>query len=645
VPNIAPKPTQPVTIGLIQTTVSPDAQLNLAKTAEKIKQAAKAGAQIICLQELYRARYFPQQEQQDATRWAETVPGESTQTFAALAKKYQIVLVVPLFEKAESGKYYNTAVTIDADGKILGAYRKIHIPQDPLFYEKSYFEAGNTGYAIYKTRYGCIGVLICYDQWFPEAARIETLKGADMLFYPTAIGYIKDHTSSDGDWHEAWKTVQRGHAIANGVHVAAVNRVGEEDELEFWGGSFVCDAFGKVLKEASTTQEENLIVQIDLADNKKIRDGWGFLRNRRPDTYAPLLEHGMACCTPNELGYRMPAEWEKHDAIWLSWPHDPNTFTSGVEKVEKTYLQIIKAIHQSEDVNLFVKNNTMKQKVAALLQQEKIDPGRVHFFEFDYADVWFRDYGPIFVKTPQGQLARVRWIFNSWGEKYVELLKDSQIPGVINGYMGSGCFEPGIVLEGGSIDVNGKGTLLTTEQCLLNPNRNPHLTKPKIEQYLTEYLGVTHFIWLKNGICGDDTDGHIDDLARFVNPTTIVCAFEEDPNDENYPILKENYDSLLNSTDQDGNPLTVVKLPMPRVVDDHNQRLPASYTNFYIGNTVVLVPTFGKPTDKPALDILQKLFPERRVVGINCFDLVHGLGTIHCISQQQPTANTNNSPK
>jgi agmatine deiminase len=583
--------------------------------------------------------YFPQQEQQDAARYAETIPGESTQTFTALAKKHQIVIVAPIFEKASNCKYYNTAVTIDADGQIVGAYRKIHIPHDPLFYEKSYFAEGDTGYGVYKTKYATIGVLICYDQWFPEAARIEVLKGAEIIFYPTAIGYIKDHTSSDGDWHDAWLTVQRGHAIANGVHVAAVNRVGSEDELNFWGGSFVCNAFGEIIKEASACEEEVLVAEVDLAQNKQIREGWGFLRNRRPDTYQPLIQQPpVSCHTPSELGYRMPAEWEKHDAIWLSWPHDPNTFTSGIEKAEATYIQIIKAIHQSEDVNLFIKNDAMKHKVTNLLIQQNVDLSKVRFYEFDYADVWFRDYGPIFVKDKNQQIARVRWIFNSWGEKYEELLRDRQIPDVINQHMGTTCFEPGIVLEGGSIDVNGKGTLLTTEQCLLNKNRNPHLTKSEIEKYLKDYLGVTHIIWLKEGICGDDTDGHIDDIARFVNPTTVVCAYEENPNDENYTILKENYDVLVSSKDQDGNSLTVVKLPMPGVVDDQNVRLPASYTNFYIGNTVVLVPIFGKPSDQTALNLLQELFPARKVVGINCFDLVHGLGTIHCISQQQPSA-------
>ncbi len=641
---------QIVTVGLIQTAVSEDIAANLKKTLKLTEDAAKKGAQIVCLQELYRTSYFPQEEKQAAGKFAETIPGESTKAFSELAKKYKIVIIVPLFEKHPNGKHYNSAVVINADGKLMDTYHKIHVPQDPLFYEKNYFEAGDLGYKVYKTVYAKVGVLICYDQWFPEAARINVLKGADIIFYPTAIGWIKGHTSADGDWHKAWKTVQLGHAIANGVHVAAVNRVGEEGELNFWGGSFVCDAFGEIIGEASAQNEEVLIVKIDLNKNKRIRDGWGFLKNRRPDTYLPLTENSMpvkvlpACKTPSELGYRMPAEWEKHDAIWLSWPHDSTTFPGCVEKVEKTYVQIIKHIHESERINLFVKNDSMKQKATRMLKQKKVNLDKICFHQFDYADVWFRDYGPIFVINDSKELAMVHWIFNTWGEKYEELMKDSQIPQVINQDMGLNCFKPGIVMEGGSIDVNGKGTLLTTEQCLLNKNRNPHLSKKDIEKYLKDHLGVTHVIWLKNGIRGDDTDGHIDDLARFVNPTTIVCAYEEDENDENHTILKENYKILQKSVDQDGNKLNIVKIPMPGPIGDKENRLPASYTNFYISNDKVLVPIFKHKNDKIALSILQKLFPNRKVVGINCADLVHGLGTIHCISQQQPstTCNKNN---
>jgi agmatine deiminase len=279
-----------VCIGLIQTAVSDDVAFNMKKTMRKIEDAARRGAQIVCLQELYRTRYFPQTEKQDATGLAETVPGESTRAFAALAKKNSIVIIAPIFERASNGKFYNSAAVIDADGKTLGVYRKVHVPHDPLFYEKNYFEPGNRGYCVVGTRYARVGVLICYDQWFPEPARINALKGAEIIFYPTAIGNIKGDNSADGDWHDAWKTVQRAHAIANGVHVAAVNRVGIEEELKFWGGSFVCDSFGMILKEASGTEEETLVVKVDLAKNQRIQEGWGFLRNRRPDTYKALAE-------------------------------------------------------------------------------------------------------------------------------------------------------------------------------------------------------------------------------------------------------------------------------------------------------------------------------------------------------------------
>lgn len=342
--------------------------------------------------------------------------------------------------------------------------------------------------------------------------------------------------------------------------------------------------------------------------------------------------------TPRESGYSMPAEWEKHDAIWLAWPHNAKTFPDRVEKVEKVYVQIIDAIHESEAVNLFVKDIAMKEKVAELLDKKDINLEKIHFMVFDYADVWFRDYGPIFVvNKAKRKLAMLQWIFNAWGGKYEELMKDTRIPEIINKQMMLKFFKPGIVLEGGSIDVNGKGTLLTTEQCLLNKNRNPHLGKKEIEHYLKDYLGINHIIWLKKGIAGDDTDGHVDDIARFVAPATVLCAYENDKNDENYPALKENYEILLESKDQDGNSLNVIKLPMPAFVGD-GQRLPASYANFYIGNRAVLVPVFGHKNDHLALKIIQKAFPDRKAIGIDCTDLVYGFGAIHCITQQQPAS-------
>lgn len=344
--------------------------------------------------------------------------------------------------------------------------------------------------------------------------------------------------------------------------------------------------------------------------------------------------------TPSKLGYMMPAEWEKHDSTWLAWPHDPTTFPDRVERVEYTYVKIIEAL-ENERISLFVKDQGMRERVEKMLENNTVDLKKIEFFVSDYADVWIRDYGPTFViNRKRGELGMVHWIFNAWGEKYEELIKDTQIPSIINQKMQLRYFRPGIVLEGGAIDVNGKGTLLTTEQALLNNNRNPHLDKREIESYLKEYLSVNHVIWLKNGIVGDDTDGHIDDIARFVHQRKILCSYEEDKDDANYQYLKENYEILLQSGDQDGDQFEVIKLPTPGFVGTAKERLPASYANFYIANKVVLVPVFGHENDQKALDIIQKCFLDRKVVGIDCNDLVYGLGAIHCITQQQPSCIT-----
>jgi agmatine deiminase len=340
----------------------------------------------------------------------------------------------------------------------------------------------------------------------------------------------------------------------------------------------------------------------------------------------------------------MPAEWEKHDAVWLSWPYDPTTFPDRVEGVEKTYVRIIEVLTGSEQVNLLVKDEGMESRVRALLGKEDICHKDVVFHIYDYVDVWFRDYGPVFiVNEDKKELAMVDWIFNAWGEKYKTHIRDTRIPDFINKNINIPCFKPGIVLEGGSIDVNGNGTLITTEECLLNKNRNTDLSKKDIEGYLKDYLGTRKVIWLKRGIAGDDTDGHVDDIARFVSPRTVICVCEEDKNDENYIALHENYEILFNSRDQDENRLNVIKLPMPGFISNETGRLPRSYANFYIGNTVVLVPFFGVENDSKALSIIDALFPDRKAIGIDCIDLIYGFGAIHCITQQQPKSLTRTS--
>ena len=286
-------------VGLLQTSVSANLQENLDKTIERVREAARAGAQIVCLQELYRSPYFCREENAELFDLAETVPGPSTEAFARIAREHQLVIVVPVFEKRAVGLYHNSAVILDADGSQLGIYRKMHIPDDPLFFEKFYFTPGDLGFRNFDTRYGRIAVLICWDQWYPEGARLAALGGADILFYPTAIGWHPYEKETHGaSQRDAWRTIQRSHAIANGIYVAAANRIGFEgpadNGLEFWGSSFISDPFGVVIAEAGVNTEEVLVAECGTARMEEVRRGWPFLRDRRIDAYGPIVNRWLA---------------------------------------------------------------------------------------------------------------------------------------------------------------------------------------------------------------------------------------------------------------------------------------------------------------------------------------------------------------
>jgi agmatine deiminase len=348
----------------------------------------------------------------------------------------------------------------------------------------------------------------------------------------------------------------------------------------------------------------------------------------------------MSKQTPAALGYRMPAEWHRHSATWLTWPKDPETWPDRVSQVEEIFVQIMAALAPNERVNLLVDDGETEQNVRQRCTFSGSE--NIRFYRIQTVDSWIRDYGPNFLLNDRGELAYNDWLFNAWGNKYEELKKDNSIPALLESLLNIPRFEPGIVMEGGSIDVNGAGCLLTTEQCLLNPNRNPRLNRAEIEQYLKDYLGVQKVVWLGDGIVGDDTDGHIDDIARFVSPTTIVCAVEDDPADANYKLLQDNLERLRHMTDAQGQAFEILTLPMPGTISGKSsitrdlERLPASYANFYIANGVVLAPVFGHANDARVLETIRRLFPNRRVVGINCEPLVWGMGTIHCVTQQQP---------
>ncbi|MFD2202057.1 agmatine deiminase family protein [Shivajiella indica] len=342
--------------------------------------------------------------------------------------------------------------------------------------------------------------------------------------------------------------------------------------------------------------------------------------------------------SPAELGYTFPAEFEAHLATWLSWPHKEASWPGKIHTIFPAYAEFIKQVAFGEEVHINVADEKMKQFAIGHLTDAGAKLENIFFHFFPTNDAWCRDHGPAFLVNKEASVKKVlvKWNYNAWGDKYPPYDLDNQIPVSIAEYRGIPCFRPGIVMEGGSVEFNGKGTLLTSEACLLNPNRNPHLSKDQIEEYLQGYYGVNNILWLKDGILGDDTDGHIDDLTRFVNEDTVVTMVEHDKKDENYAPLKENLNLLQNLRLENGKQMNIIELPMPGKLIFEDMRLPASYANFYISNHAVIVPTFRDKNDDRAIDILSSSFPDRKVIGIDSWDLIWGLGSFHCLSQQEP---------
>jgi agmatine deiminase len=341
--------------------------------------------------------------------------------------------------------------------------------------------------------------------------------------------------------------------------------------------------------------------------------------------------------TPAALGYRMPAEWEPHAATWLSWPRREGiSFPDSFDRVMPVLREMVKVLSESEQVRINVCNGAHEAEARRVLRGLPME--QISFHMIPTNEPWCRDHGPIFlIRDVDPKLAVVDWNYNAWGNKYPPFDLDEVVPTRVSEILGAPAFCPGMVLEGGSIDVNGKGALLTTESCLLNKNRNPNLSCDEIEQRLRDYLGVRDILWLGDGIAGDDTDGHIDDLSRFVSERTIVTVIEEDRDDENYEPLQRNLERLR-QVKIDDSKIAIVTLPMPRKIVREGLRMPASYANFYIANSCVLMPTFADPADEAALSTLEQCFPDRRVIGIDCRELIWGLGAFHCLTQQQPKA-------
>lgn len=350
---------------------------------------------------------------------------------------------------------------------------------------------------------------------------------------------------------------------------------------------------------------------------------------------------------PAALGYRWPAEWEPHNATWLAWPHNTTDWPGRFAPIPWVYAEIVRALAPGETVRILVNSRLHEQQARRVLHKAGAEPERVEFLRFPTDRGWMRDSGPLFVKRdgPSPELAVVRFHFNAWA-RYPDWKRDDRVPELAARHLAVRAFEPRahgrrVVLEGGSIDGNGRGTLLTTEECLLDPEvqvRNPGLSRAEIEAVLRDALGVASVLWLGRGIAGDDTHGHVDDVCRFVSPTQVVLCQETNSTDANHRPLAENRDRLQDMCAEDGSRLDVVDLPMPRPRWYGNQRLPASYANFYVANAAVLVPTFNDPNDRVALGVLAELFRDRPVIGIHALDLVVGLGTLHCMTQQEPAS-------
>lgn len=345
-----------------------------------------------------------------------------------------------------------------------------------------------------------------------------------------------------------------------------------------------------------------------------------------------------AAATPKQLGYYFPAEFAPHVATWLSWPHKEESWPGKIQTIYPYYTQFIKELTKGEKVRINVNDAAMKDFALKQMEIAGVDLSKIEFFFHPTNDAWCRDHGPAFLINPAAANKKiiVDWNYNAWGNKYPPYDLDDVIPTLIAKHYNLPVYYPGIIMEGGSVEFNGKGTLMTSTACLLNPNRNPQLNQKQIEEHLYNYYGVEQILWISEGIVGDDTDGHIDDTVRFVNEDTVITVVEENKEDANYKLLQKNLQELKGMRLLNGKQLNIVEIPMPDEVIYEEQRLPASYANFYISNKSVIVPTYRCGKDEKALQIIQNCFPTRDVVGIDSTDLVWGLGSFHCLSQQEP---------
>lgn len=624
---------------------------NVKRAKALVTEAAKQGAQIVLLQELFATPYFCKDQDDKHFALAEPLNGNTlVQQFSQLARELSVVLPVSFFERANNS-FFNSIAVIDATGECLGLYRKSHIPDSPGYDEKFYFSPGDTNFKVWDTKYGRLGVAICWDQWFPEAARSMVLQGAEALLYPTAIGSEPSNASLDSKDH--WQRVMQGHAAANLVPVVASNRIGEEHgktcNVTFYGSSFIADHTGAIVKEANRTDQAVLVAEFDLDAIREARVSWGVFRDRRPDLYEPLLtldgrppaqtwlhlaahtvtgSSRKSFRTPLEAGYRMPAEWEAHERCWMAWPCRKALWGDGFSDTQRAYAAVASAIAEFEPVTMLTPPNSFEQARA-------LCSTRVEIFPADLDDSWTRDTGPNFLTREDSALAAAVFQFNAWGRKYETFRQDAALGHRLAEYLRIPTFTSPLFLEGGAINVDGEGTVLTTEQCVLNENRNPGITKREAERELCHALGAKKVIWLPGDPLDEETDGHVDGVACFVKPGVVMV--ELCPADgERAMILEENLVALRGERDAKGRALEIIVIHEAYEAEPRSDIFANSYINFYLANGGVVMPGFGIERDEEAQQTVARAFPDRRVVQVPINDIAIGGGGIHCITQQQP---------
>lgn len=726
-------------------------EANWARMERTVRAAAAAGAQVICVQELFDFAYFCQVEQERL--FALALPAEDhplVRRAAVLARELGVVLPISFFE-ATPGSFFNSVAVLDADGTHLGLYRKTHIPTGPGYEEKFYFSPGDTSSgAVFSTRFGRVGVGICWDQWFPELARSLVLRGAELILYPTAIGSEPQDASLDSRDH--WRTVMCGHAGANLVPVVASNRVGNEAGQVFYGSSFIADHHGAIVAELNRIDPGFVTHAVDLDAVRAQRASWGLFRDRRPELYTPLLtldgahihpaaaaavlsasrstsaddsvvpvtahhRHGSALGraaaggmrTPGRAapssspsspsssstststsaeatatadsmrsslhrsktipavdGFVMPADFERHTCTWLAFPMRPDIWRDHAAPARIQWWGVVKTIAEFEPVRVCVDGAALEEARESLRSLGALRHP-VTILEANYDDIWMRDTGPTFVvNRPSGAVRAVHWSFNAWGGEDGGCYKDFAWDAALARHLCESLAEPRsiehryrapMVLEGGSVTVDGEGTVIVTESTLLNPNRNPTMTRAEIEEQLRLMLGASTVVWLESGLKHDlDTSGHVDNICQYIAPGTVALHWTDDSSHPDFEACTSADRVLRDARDSQGRPIRVVHVPSPpalaytedeirgiRATDTTiaravGQRLAASYVNFVFVNDALLVPAFGAPEDAVAVATLQAHLPHHRVLSVPAREILLGGGNLHCISCNQPAA-------